>query len=107
MQRTFSTALLLASLLVGCSTTMQVNGIVTDVETGRPIGTCQITMGDRYAHSDPAGHYSLTARRSTRDGSRSRPMNLKCDGYQLQSVIVDSTHSNRPVVNVQVVPTGK
>ncbi len=108
MRRTLAAASFLAcAFSTGCPTSIRVIGVVTDAATAEPVGTCEITMGARYTHSDPAGRYSMVARRSTRDGNRQRVLNFACRGYEPASITVNGWGDRYPTVNLQVVPLAK
>jgi len=98
-----------AFALVGCSS-MRVAGIVTDAATKEGVGTCEITIDPHYAHSDPAGHYSIAARRCTEEGSGlkhlncARSMKLVCRGYETKTVPIDTSKTRSPKLNIEVTP---
>jgi hypothetical protein len=93
-------ALVALIVLAGCSS-VRVQGFVTDAVTHEPVGSCQITIAKRYAHSDPAGHYSIVARRNE---ARKNPMNLNCKGYEPKSMNVWVFRTRSRNVDVQVTP---
>lgn len=90
-------ALICAIALSAC-TSMRVTGFVTDEVTGDPIGSCGITIGERYVHVDSAGHYSVNARTSW------KTMKLIAPGYHPKSVTIDTSKTRYPTINVQLTP---
>lgn len=86
--------------LAGCPS-MRVQGFITDAETREPVGTCQVTVGRAYAHSDPAGHYMIVARRKE---FRTKPMNLVCKGYEPRSLDAYQFRTKNRYIDLQVTP---
>lgn len=92
--------MLVFTLLAGCRA-MRIDGIITDAVTQKPVGTCQITLATRYAHSDPAGHFAITARRSE---AREEPLNFHCVGYEPKTVNAYSFRVKRKSILLTVTP---
>ena len=86
------------ALALSACTSMRVSGFVTDGRTGEPIGTCGVTVGPGYGHTDSAGHYVVNAKRGL------KTMQFIAPGYQTLTVPVDSSTNRYPVVNVQLTP---
>ena len=86
--------------LMGCHS-IRVSGIITDAATKEPVGTCQVTMAKRYAHSDLAGHYSIVAHTSE---ARQNPLKLVCDGYEPLSVNACIWRAGHVELNPKVTP---
>ena len=96
----------LTATLAGC-TSMKVRGLVTDAKTGKPVETCDIWMGERNTRSSLTGRYTMVARRMTRDGTYSRRLDFRCQGYEPKWVDIDTSWTRHPEVNVTVVPIGR
>lgn len=89
---------LICALAVSACTSVRVQGFVTDENTGEPIGTAGITIGERYAHVDSAGHYLMNVRKTWKN------MELVAPGYETKTMTVDLSKSRAPQVNVQMTP---
>lgn len=94
-------SLLVIAFVAGCGS-MRVSGFITDAETQKPVGTCQVTLAKYYAHSDPAGHYSITMRRKL---AKRIPLKLVCEGYETRSVDVYKWRARSREINLQVTPS--
>ena len=91
-------SLLVVLALPGCA--MRVSGFVTDSVTGEPVGRGHLTVGDRFASIDSAGHYSIKTRFNTKDR-----FVFSARGYVTQSVRVKINQEQRyRELNVQLVP---
>jgi hypothetical protein len=77
-----------AFVLSGCA--MRVSGFVTDSVTGDPVQRGTLTVGDRYASIDSAGHYSIKTRFNTRD-----KFVFAAPGYVTQTVKVKRSQELR------------
>lgn len=94
----------LALCLAGCNPGLMVNGFITDAATGRPVGTCQVRMAKYYAHSDPAGHYSIKVSRKL---ARKERMKFICEGYETKEVDAGVWRTKSLELDLNVTPTSR
>src|SRR5690349_1911637 len=87
--RTMRSSLVLTGVvalsLVSC-TTVRVTGMVYDRTTSDGIGSCGITSGPKYYHTDSAGHYDLKFKADW------KTITLVAPGYHSQTITVDTSH---------------
>lgn len=89
---------LLCALAVSACTSVRVQGFVTDAVTGEPISTAGITIGQRYAHVDTAGHYIISAKKTWKN------LQLVAPGYEPKTMTIDLSKARAPRVDVQMTP---
>jgi hypothetical protein len=98
-----STAAMPIALAVSLSacTTMRVTGMVTDEQTGEPVGVCGITSGTKYVRTDPIGRYAIPVKREW------KTMQVVAPGYERKTVTFGDQPTRRPVIDVGLTPKSR
>lgn len=89
--------LALAAVALGaCS--MRVAGVVSDRDSGHPIGACAVSIGDHYVHTDPTGRYTMKTRWRSQQSIK-----FVAPGYAVQTKSINAEDTRYPVVDVEMV----
>lgn len=86
----------LGFVLVGCG--MRITGVVSERDSGQPIGACTVSVGEQYTHTDPTGRYDLRTRRQ-----RQAAIKFVAAGFAVMTKSINTESTRYPVVDAELV----
>ena len=77
---------------------MRISRVVSERDSGQPIGACTVSVGEQYTHTDPTGRYDLRTR-----WQRQTAIKFVAAGYAVQTKSLNAESTRYPVVDVELV----
>jgi hypothetical protein len=88
----------LCVVLVCGACSMRVTGVVSDRDSGQPIGACTVSIRETYTHTDPTGRYTLRVGWEDQE-----TIKFVAPGYVVQTKIFNAEDTRFPIVDADLV----